>query len=358
MLVRALYSWSEPYLLGAEGVHGTAPVNRLAKETDVVIGIGTRFTDFTTASKWQFKNENCKFISVNVNNFDNYKMNALPICADAKAAVCEMTKALEKIGYKSEFDAKFFADAKEEWEKEQDRLYSMKCEGRIAQTAALGIINEVLDNDAIIVAAAGTLPGCMQRLWRTKNPGTYNMEYAFSCMGYEIAGALGSKFAFPDSEVYTVMGDASYMMLNSELFTSLREGKKITALIMNNYGCQCIAGLQIEAGQRGEGNEFRKYNPQTGICDGELINVDYVRHAESMGCKGYRVKTNNELKAALEDAKKQDASCVIEIMTLKGTESPGYESYWRIGVAEVTEINGILEAQADQNNHIQAAKKF
>ncbi|MGI6169508.1 MAG: 3D-(3,5/4)-trihydroxycyclohexane-1,2-dione acylhydrolase (decyclizing) [Christensenellales bacterium] len=355
---KGAYNWSEPYLLGAVGVHGTAPVNRLAKEADVVIGIGTRFTDFTTASKWQFQNENCQFVSVNVNNFDNYKMNALPICADAKAAVKEMIRALEEIDYTSSFTPKFFSDAKAEWETEQNRLYDVKCEAHIAQSAALGIINDHLADDAIIVAAAGTLPGCLQRLWRTKNPGTYNMEYAFSCMGYEIAGALGAKMACPDREVYTIMGDASYMMLNSELFTSVRQDKKITVLLMNNYGCQCIAGLQIDAGQIGDGNEFRKFNPKTGICDGELINVDYVKHAESMGCKGYRVSTNEELAAAIEDAKKQDGSCLIEIMTLKGTETGGYESYWRIGVAETAESNSVVIAHKHQEDHIAVTKKF
>ncbi len=237
---KGAFSWDEQYNFGPVGASGTLISNRVANDADVIIGIGTRLTDFTTSSKGQFKNDDCKFVSVNVSSFDTYKLNSFPVKADAKCAVELMTEALSAIGYKSAYDEDLAEKSKAEWNAEIDKLHGVKMEGVIAQTTALGVINRCIDNDAVVVAAAGTLPGDLQRIWKTKDPMTYNMEYAFSCMGYEIAGALGAKFACPDKEVYTLVGDASYLMLNSEIFTSIREKKKINVIVINNYGCQCI----------------------------------------------------------------------------------------------------------------------
>ena len=355
---KGVISWDKPCVFGPVGASGTLIANRLAKEADCVIGIGTRFTDFTTSSKWQFQNSDARFISINVNNFDSYKLEALPVLADAKLAVEALVPALKSAGYKSGYAGDFFRKNRDEWDAEIRRLTEVRIDGAIAQTTAIGILNEKIADDGVIVAAAGTLPGCMQRMWKTRNSGTYNMEYAFSCMGYEVAGALGAKFACPDSEVYTIIGDASYMMLNSELFTAVRNRKKITLVLINNDGCQCIDSLQQLAGQEGYGNEFRMYNENTGRLDGELFNVDYSKHAESMGCKSYRVSTVEEFEKALDEAAGEEGPCMIEVMSRKGTNTHGYDSFWRIGVADVAEKQSVLDANRRYEENINITRKY
>ncbi|MGI5849679.1 MAG: 3D-(3,5/4)-trihydroxycyclohexane-1,2-dione acylhydrolase (decyclizing) [Christensenellales bacterium] len=350
--------WDNQYNMGPVGCSGTLIANRYAKDADLIIGVGTRFTDFTTSSKWAFQNENAKFASINVNNFDSYKLESLSVLADAKLALESITDALHAIGYKTAYTGSEFATAKKEWNEEIDKLSSARLSDVIPQTAALGVINKTIDKDAVIVAAAGTLPGCLQRMWKTMSPNTYNMEYGFSCMGYEVAGALGAKMADPSKEVYTIIGDGSYMMLNSELFTSTREKQKITLLLMNNYGHQCIDSLQKSAGQDGYGNEFRYIDEKTQKFSGEYVNVDYVKHAESMGCKGYRVRTVEELEAAIIDAKKQKVSVMIEVMSRKNTNTNGYDSWWRIGVADVSEKEAVQKSFCAMQEKVDQTRKY
>lgn len=284
---------SHPYNLGGIGVTGNLAANTIAKEADLVIGIGTRFTDFTTASKQLFQNEEVEFININTSEFHANKLDALKVIADAKEALLALLDELQAIGYRASYTAEI-ADAKEAWGRELTRLHNIRFTGQdftpeveghfdenlneyvdalgtqLTQTAVIGQMNTLLDEDAVIVGAAGSLPGDLQRMWESRKPNTYHMEYGYSCMGYEVAGALGAKLAEPSKEVYAMVGDGSYQMLHSELVTSLQENKKINVLLFDNSGFGCINNLQMGNGMGSFGTEFRYRNQETGKLNGVL----------------------------------------------------------------------------------------
>lgn len=246
--------------------------NKLSAEADLIIAVGTRLMDFTTSSKWAFKNPDMEMLSLNVNRFDGYKMDAVPFICDAKAGLEMIGGELEKRKYKSDYGNRI-KDVKEEWNREVNRLYSMEEDpSGYSQLRALGLLNEeLLDDNSIIVGASGSLPGDLQRVWRPKVPGTYHMEYGFSCMGYEVSGAFGVKLAYPDREIYAMAGDGSFVMLHSELLTSIQEGKKINILLFDNNGFGCIDNLQRSQGIPKFGCELRFRNPETGRLDEGVI---------------------------------------------------------------------------------------
>lgn len=345
---KGLVDWKHPLNLGGIGVTGGKAANVIAKDADLVIGVGTRFSDFTTSSKWLF-NENRKVLGINICPFDAYKMDAEAIIADAKETLTALISSCE--GYVSDYKNEI-ADAKADWDKIVDEYYSTELEGGLNQTLALGIINEFMDDDAVAVGSSGSLPGDMQRLFRPKNRGTYHMEYGYSNMGYEVNGALGVKMANPDSEVYTFCGDGSFLMGHSELYTSVQEGLKINVCLFDNMGWGCIENLQNNQGTDTFGTVFRARNPVTGMLDGGEIAVDFAKIAEGYGAKGYTCRTSDELRAALEDAKKQNISCVFDIKVLPKTMTPGFESWWRVGVAEVSKSETVAKAYEDMQENI------
>ena len=345
---KGLISWNHPLNLGGIGVTGGKAANVVAKDADLVIGVGTRFSDFTTASKWLFK-EDRKVLGINICPFDAYKMDAEAIVADAKDALTALTASLE--GYKTEYTNEI-ADAKADWDAIVDEYYSTELEGGLNQTLALGIINEFMGEDDIALGSSGSLPGDMQRLFRPKNRGTYHMEYGYSNMGYEVNGALGAKLANPDVEVYTFTGDGSFLMGHSELYTSLQEGMKINVCVFDNLGWGCIENLQNNQGTDTFGTVFRARNPETGMLDGADMTVDFAKIAEGYGAKGYSIHNSAELRAALEDAKKQTKSVVFDIKVLPKTMTPGFESWWRVGVAEVSKSKTVAAAYADMQENI------
>ena len=349
---KGLISWNHPLNLGGIGVTGGKAANVIAKDADLIIGVGTRFSDFTTASKWLFKEER-KVLGINICPFDAYKMDAEAIVADAREAVSALIDSLE--GYKTEYTTEI-ADAKKDWDAIVDEYYSTELEGGLNQTLALGIINEFMDDDAIALGSSGSLPGDMQRLFRPKNRGTYHMEYGYSNMGYEVNGALGAKLANPDVEVYTFTGDGSFLMGHSELYTSLQEGLKINVCVFDNLGWGCIENLQNNQGTDTFGTVFRARNPETGMLDGADMTVDFAKIAEGYGAKGYSIHNSAELRAALEDAKKQTKSVVFDIKVLPKTMTPGFESWWRVGVAEVSKSETVAAAYKDMQENI--AKTF
>ncbi|MDN4594624.1 3D-(3,5/4)-trihydroxycyclohexane-1,2-dione acylhydrolase (decyclizing) [Polycladomyces subterraneus] len=337
--------WDHPLYVGGMGVTGSKAANVLAREADLVIGVGTRFSDFTTASKTAFSPE-ASFLSINVNAMDAVKMNATAILADAREALRSLREALAERGYRSDYAPDYIRTLKSEWDAEVDRLYELASDKGLTQTQVLGEINRFVRSDDIIVAAAGGLPGDLHRLWRCREPKTYHMEYGFSCMGYEIAGAWGAKLAEPEREVYALVGDGSYLMLHSELITAVQEGKKITVLLLDNTGYQCIHQLQKGHGSEGFGNEFRFRSPETGQLTGPYLPIDFAAHARSMGLKAYTARTVEELRQALAQAREEQVSTLIDIKVLPGTGTGGYESWWRVDVAETSTSERVRQARA------------
>ncbi|MCD9023578.1 3D-(3,5/4)-trihydroxycyclohexane-1,2-dione acylhydrolase (decyclizing) [Cohnella silvisoli] len=348
--------WNHPLNTGAVGVTGTLAANRLAREADLIIGVGTRYSDFTTSSKSAFGNPDVQFININVSGFDSFKLNGAAITADAREGLLSLHAALEADQYRSGYDLSDIQTLKQEWDREVDRLYAAENEAGFAQTRALGVIQESLDPSSIIVCAAGSLPGDLHRLWRPAEPKTYHMEYGFSCMGYEIAGAFGAALAEPDREVYAVVGDGSYLMLHSELVTSLQEGRKITVLLFDNHGFQCIHNLQRGHGSDGFGNEFRFRSPETGKLTGNYMPIDFSAHARSLGAKSYKANNALELKDALNKAKRETVTTLIEIPVLPGTGTVGYESWWNVGVPEVSVSDKVTKASEEMNERIRNVK--
>lgn len=372
---------SHPLNLGGIGVTGNLAANSLAKESDLIIGIGTRFTDFTTGSKQLFQNKDVEFLTINVSEFHANKLEAVGIVADAKEALHGLQKELEKIDYKSGYGSEV-NEAKEGWSRELGRLYTIQytqpdfkpevgghldevlpeyvealgCS--LTQTEVLGAVNQLIDEDAIIIGASGSLPGDLQRIWAAKQPKTYNMEYGYSCMGYEISGALGVKIAEPDKEVYSLVGDGSFLMLHSELVTSIQEGKKINILLFDNAGFGCINNLQMSNGMGSFGTEFRQRNPQTGQLDGDLLKINFTQVAAGYGAKTYAVHTIEELKLAIEDAKTQTVSTLFDIKVLPKTMTNGYEAWWNVGNTEVSKKADIEAAYHNNQRLLKTARLY
>jgi 3D-(3,5/4)-trihydroxycyclohexane-1,2-dione acylhydrolase (decyclizing) len=341
---KSAVSWDHPLNVGAIGVTGSLAANRLAREADVVIGVGTRFSDFTTASRSAFQHPEASFININLNGMDAAKLGGEAILADAREGLQALQKELQQRQYRSAYGASEIADLRAEWNAEVDRLYAAQHEAGLAQTTAVGIVNRTIDPSSVIVCAAGSLPGDLHRLWRAAEPKTYHMEYGFSCMGYEVSGAFGAALAEPDREVYAMVGDGSYLMLHSEFVTSLQEQKKMTVLLFNNNGFQCIHNLQREHGSDGFGNEFRYRESESGRLTGDYMPMDFAAHARSMGAKSYRAETAEQLEQALRDAKNETVSTLIEIPVVPGTNAGGYESWWNVGVPEVSAEEKVVHA--------------
>ena len=371
---------SSHYLnLGGIGVTGNAAANSIAKDADVIIGIGTRFSDFTTASKSLYQNPNVKFVTINTSRFDAYKLDAVKCVGDAKRSIKALTEKLEKLSYKSGYTNEI-KEAKDAWAKEMKRLadyrygesfepmikagYESSIEdfvkmtgSNITQTSAVALIREVISPDAIAVAAAGSLPGCLQRMWTTDVKDSYNMEYGYSCMGYEIAGALGSKLAEPGREVYAFCGDGSYLMLHSELITSIQEKKKINVLLFDNSGFGCINNLQMSNGIGNLATEFRSRD-DNGELLGDFVPIDFAKCASGYGVKAYTAKNLDELRFALEDSKKQTVSTLIDIKVLPKTMTDGYGAWWHVGIASTSSKKSVNEAYENKKKNLNKARKY
>lgn len=341
---KSALAWDHPLNVGAIGVTGSLAANRLAREADVVIGVGTRFSDFTTASRSAFQHPEAAFININLNGMDAAKLGGEAILADAREGLQALQTALQGRQYHSGYRTSEIADLRNEWNAEVDRLYGLQHEAGLAQTTAVGVINQTIDPSSVIVCAAGSLPGDLHRLWRASAPKTYHMEYGFSCMGYEVSGAFGAALAEPDREVYAMVGDGSYLMLHSELVTSLQEQKKMTILLFNNNGFQCIHNLQREHGSDGFGNEFRYRESESGRLTGDYMPMDFAAHARSLGAKAYKAETTEQLEQAIRDARNETVTTLIEIPVVPGTNAGGYESWWNVGVPEVSNEEKVVTA--------------
>ena len=370
---------SHPYCLGGIGVTGTYASNVIAKDADVVIAIGTRLSDFTTSSKWLFKRENVKFVTINNSRFHAYKMDASMAVGDAKVTVEALTEKLREKQYVSQYRNEI-TDAKKKWDEEMVRLGSIEytgddfepiikardprtipefvrlTNGKITQTAALAAIRRVIDADATIITAGGSLPSCMQRMWTTDKRGGYHAEYGYSCMGYEVAATLGVKFAEPEHEVYCVVGDSSFQMLHSEIMTIMQERQKVNILIFDNCGFGCINNLEMNHGIGSLATEYRYTDGKKPT--GDLIPVDYAKVGEGYGLKTYTCRTIAELEEALNDAKSQERACLFDLKVIPKTMSDGYESWWNVGLADTSEKTSVNEAFGRVMEGRNAARKY
>jgi len=347
--------FDHPLALGAIGVTGTAAANRLARDADLVIGIGTRWTDFTTASKTAFQDPDVGFINVNVADFDARKHSGLALLGDARATI----EALA--GWTYVVDPSYREKAERlarEWSAEVDRLYSLGHTPLPAQSEVIGAVNETAGPRDVVVCAAGSLPGELHKLWRARDPKGYHVEYGFSTMGYEIAGGLGVKMAAPDREVYVLVGDGSYLMLAQELVTAVQERVKMVVIVVDNHGFSSIGGLSRSLGSEGFGTHYRyRQSGSLGLDregpQGETLPIDIAANAASLGAVSERVRTITELKAALSEARRVEGPYVVTIETDRYESVPAYDSWWDVAPAEVS---GLPEVRASRERYEKARK--
>ena len=343
--------YDHPQALGAMGVTGTPGANILAREADLIIGVGTRYSDFTTASQTAFQAPSVRFLNLNVTEFDAGKQSALPLVGDAQVTLQELTGILQGFSVDAAY-ANRVQSFREDWEKEVNRLYNLNWGPPVSQGEVIGVVNEVSEARDVVVCAAGSLPGDLHKLWRTRDPKGYHLEYGYSCMGYEISGGLGVKMAAPDREVYVMVGDGSYLMMSQEIVTSLQEGYKLNIVVLDNHGFSSIGGLTRACGNRGMGTEYR-YR-RNGKLEGDVIPVDFVANAKSLGADAVRATTRDDLKKALLVARKNPKTSVVVIETDYEQRVPGYESWWDVVVAEVSEVESVRAARA---KYVEAKKK-
>ncbi len=326
--------YDHPSCLGAIGTTGTPGANVMAREADLVIGVGTRYSDFTTASKTAFQAPDVRFLNVNVAELDAGKHAGLPVLGDARATLELLREALA--GWRA--DAAWTERAARygrEWDGEVARLYALGHGPLPSQGEVIGAVNDAAGPRDVVVCAAGSLPGDLHKLWRTRDPRGYHLEYGYSGMGYEIAGALGVKRAAPDREVFAMVGDGSWLMMSSELVTALQEGVKLVVVLIDNVGYASIGGLSESLGGAGFGTRYRRRGAD-GAMTHEPLRVDFVANARSLGVHTVSARTIADLRRALADARASVESTVIVIETDREARVGGYESWWDVPPAETS----------------------
>ncbi|WON76791.1 3D-(3,5/4)-trihydroxycyclohexane-1,2-dione acylhydrolase (decyclizing) [Serratia sp. UGAL515B_01] len=376
-------SSGHPYNVGGIGETGCLAANTLAKQADLVIGVGTRYTDFTTSSKWLFQNPEVAFLNINVSAFDAGKLDGVQVLADARVALVSLHSLLIKADYRSGWQ-NAIREVLDDQQKETARVYQAVYTGAgfvpeiddsldrervfgefiektgsvLTQSRVLGLLNQNLPQDSIIVAAAGSLPGDLQRVWQNHGEHGYHVEYGYSCMGYEVNAALGVKLAEPQREVYAMVGDGAFMMLHSELVTSIQEGCKINVLLFDNMTNGCINNLQMEHGMESYTTEFRFRDQQGGKLDGNFVPVNFAMLAAAYGCKTYSITTEEQLIDALMDARKQRVSTLLDIKVLPKTMVHKYLSWWRVGGAQVAKSEKIVAVARKLQENIDKARDY
>jgi 3D-(3,5/4)-trihydroxycyclohexane-1,2-dione acylhydrolase (decyclizing) len=354
--------YDHPLALGAVGATGTLAANRAAREADLVIGVGTRWSDFTTASKTAFANPGVRFVNVNVADFDAVKHAGVSLVGDARATLEALEARLS--GYEVERAYRErSARAAEEWDAEVERLYNIEHEPLAAQSAVIGAVNSFSEPRDVVVCAAGSMPGDLHKLWRTRDPKGYHVEYGYSCMGYEIPGGLGIKMAAPEREVYVMVGDGSYLMLNAEIVTSIQEGYKLTIVLVDNSGFASIGALSRSVGSQGFGTHYRyRKDGSIGLdseeTPGDVLPVDLAANAESLGAHVIRARDIEQLKGALVEAKGVDRTVVIHIPVDRYEGVPSYESFWDVPVAEVSEMDSVKAAREEYTENRRAERQY
>jgi 3D-(3,5/4)-trihydroxycyclohexane-1,2-dione acylhydrolase (decyclizing) len=354
--------FDHPLALGAVGATGTFAANGAASEADLVIGVGTRWSDFTTASKTAFQNPSVRFVNVNIADFDAHKHAGLALVGDARATLEAIDVALADYEVEGTYREQS-SRANEEWNREVERLYMLEHGPLPAQSEVIGAVNSFSDPEDVVVCAAGSMPGDLHKLWRTRDPKGYHVEYGYSTMGYEIAGGLGIKMAAPEREVYVMCGDGSYLMMNSEIVTSIQEGYKLTVVLVDNSGFSSIGALSRSVGSQGFGTHYRyRKNGSIGLDSeeepGEVLPVDLATNAESLGAHVLRTTSVDDLRGALKEAKAVDRSVVIHIPVDRYESVPDYESFWDVPVAEVSEMETVMAARKEYAENRKAERRY
>lgn len=348
--------YQHPQSVGAIGVTGTSAANILAESADLVIGVGTRYSDFTTASKTAFQAPEVRFININAAEFDAFKHNAIPLVGDARVILDELHQNLAGWNVGSGYADKI-EKLRTDWDNEVERLYNLGHQPLLSQSEVVGAVNTFSAPTDVMVCAAGSLPGDLHKLWRTRDPRGYHLEYGYSCMGYEIAGGLGVKMAAPEKEVYVLLGDGSYLMMSTEIVTSIQEGCKLIIVLLDNHGYASIGGLSAACGSQGFGTRY-KYRDSRGSISGKDLPIDYAANASSLGAISLRAKNLDELKAALATARDQDRTTVIVVETDIDERVPGYNSWWDVAVAEVSSIKSVQDARKKYEESVQKERYF
>jgi 3D-(3,5/4)-trihydroxycyclohexane-1,2-dione acylhydrolase (decyclizing) len=352
--------YDHPSSLGAIGATGTSAANRVAKDADLVIGIGTRWTDFTTASRSVFQNPDVRFVNVNVAELDVHKLGAIAVTADARVTL----DALAGIGYRVDpAYRETCVRLARDWDAEATRLYALGHAPLPAQSEVIGAVNEFSAPTDVVVCAAGSMPGDLHKLWRTRDRKQYHVEYGYSCMGYEIAGALGVKLADPAREVYALVGDGSYLMLSEAIVTSLQERAKLVVVLVDNHGFASIGGLSRSLGTDGFGTQFRESKPGVRGLDSErdpapYLPVDLAANAESLGAHVIRARGISEFRDALLAAKKVQRTVVIHVVVDRYAAVPSYDSWWEVPVAETSEAAGVRDARKAYEKAKQKQRRY
>lgn len=357
--------WNHTLNLGGLGVMGTEAANVIAKDADLVIAVGTRWMDFTTTSKAAFLNPNVEILHINVARFDAFKMDGIAILADAREALVAITSELKSLRYRVDpaYSARI-SKVKTEWDKEVNRLYSMappqgSPKGFLAQTAVIGALNSFVDDQDVVVCAAGSMPGDLQRLWRPILPKSYNLEYGFSCMGYEVAGGVGVKFAIgQDRQVWVLVGDGSYLMMHTEIVTSMMEHQKLNIIVVDSKGFNSINNLATGMGSAGFGNDLKERDAKTERLVGPIVDIDFAANGRSFGAVAYSANSIEEFKAALQKARQETKTTVIHVKIVKGTNSGNYESWWRVGVSGVSKMPAVNEAAKKMEGQVKTARPY
>lgn len=349
--------YDHPQCLGAIGATGTLAANRVARDADLVIGIGTRYSDFTTASKTAFQNPEVKFININLFEMDAYKHSGLALTADARVTLEELSQSIRVCQVSPEYTAEI-KTLKTEWEHETDRLYHLDHHPLPGQSEVIGAIWETIGPRDVMMSAAGSQPGDLHKLWRAKTPNSYHMEYGYSCMGYEIPASLGVKMADPSREVYVWVGDGTYLMNPTEILTAVQEGLKVNIIVVDNSGFGSIGSLSGSLGSSGFGTRFRRRDPHTGQLDGADLQVDFAANAASLGAEVFTPGSIAEFRQVLEHIRQLDHTSVIVIKTDREVKVPGYESWWDVAVAEVSNMPSVQQSRADYEQHRKNEKYF
>jgi 3D-(3,5/4)-trihydroxycyclohexane-1,2-dione acylhydrolase (decyclizing) len=354
--------YDHPCSLGAVGATGTFAANRAAREADLVIGVGTRWSDFTTASKTAFQNPGVRFVNVNVADYDANKHAGVALVGDARVTLEALDKALAGHEVEQEYREQNAA-ASHEWDSEVERLYSLDHGPLPAQSEVIGTVNSFSEPEDVVVCAAGSMPGDLHKLWRTRDPKGYHVEYGYSCMGYEIAGGLGIKMADPDREVYVMCGDGSYLMMNAEIVTSIQEGYKLTIVLVDNSGFSSIGALSRSVGSDGFGTHYRyRKDGSIGLDSeeelGDVLPVDLATNAESLGAHVIRTQNIEELEEALARAKEVDRTVVIHIPVDRYEGVPDYDAFWDVPVSEVSEMESVVSARKEYAKNRESERRY
>ncbi len=350
--------WNHPWNAGPIGANGGLAANRLAHEADLVIGIGTRMGDFVTSSRSAFQNPDVQFVSINIGSMDAHKLGAVALVGDARATLTELATIIGRRRRADEGYGQLVTRLKQEWTAAVDEQRAIHPGAELTQANVIGLVNDAAEERDVVVCAAGGMPGDLLKLWRTEDPKGYQVEYGFSCMGFEIAGGMGVKLAAPDRNVFVMVGDGSYLMLHTEIVTAVQEGIKLIIVLVDNSGFQCIRGLQMASGSPAFGNELRFRDDKTNRLDGPFVPVDFVANAKSLGAEAIAASNADEFRAALDQAKANETTTLIHIRVDIEAQVPNYEGWWDVPIAEISGEESVREARGTYEQDLERQRYY